>query len=221
MLIACDIDGTIDSDPQVFQTLCAALRSAGCQVAVLTGCHGAAQITPADVEAKQEYLQQIGFTAFDQLAVFPDGKDLPQAKAQWCKDHGVAALIDNDRGNAEAAAAVCLVLVPWGTRVGKAKDGVAKSVLRIVEKYSDDQPRDDDGRWGGGGSGATVAHAQDDAGTKIREGDQITSSKHSGEVASASAQSMASPGTVRLTGGQEVPLSDVHSVNGTDLAYRL
>lgn len=126
MLIALDVDGTIDSDPQVFQTLCAALRSAGCQVAVLTGLHGTKQITPADVQGKQEYLRQLGFSAFDQLAVFPDNKGLPQAKAQWCKDHGADVLIDNNRANAEAAQGVCLVLLPWGTRMGKAKAGRAK-----------------------------------------------------------------------------------------------
>lgn len=127
MLFCVDIDGSVDSDPQVFQTFCAALRAAGCQVAVLTGCHGSPTITPEDVQAKKDYLQQIGFSAYDDLAVFPDNKNLPQAKADWCKQHGAAALIDNDRGNAQAAQDVCLVLVPWATRVGKAKDGVAKS----------------------------------------------------------------------------------------------
>lgn len=130
MLIALDVDGTIDSDPQVFQTLCAALRSAGCQVAVLTGLKGAKQITPADVQAKQEYLQQLGFSAFDQLAVFPDNANLPQAKAQWCKDHGADVLVDNNRANAQAAQDVCLVLLPWATRMGKKSHAVAKTVDR-------------------------------------------------------------------------------------------
>lgn len=135
MLIACDVDGTIDSDPQVFQTLCSALRSAGCQVAVLTGFHTDAPISPQDVQAKQEYLAQIGFSAFDQLAVFPDDKNLPQAKAQWCEDHGADCLIDNDRGNAQAASSFCLVLVPWGTRTGSKSDGNVKKsgTVTVIE----------------------------------------------------------------------------------------
>jgi hypothetical protein len=117
----------------VFQTLCSALRQAGCQVAVLTGEKVTGQVTPGDVEAKQAYLDQLGFTAFDQLAVFPDGPGLPAAKAQWCKDHGADLLIDNDRANAQAASQVCLVLVPWATRMGSKSDGETKKSLQVVE----------------------------------------------------------------------------------------
>ena len=125
MLIALDVDGTIDPDPQVFQTLCAALRAAGIEVAVLTGLHGIKQVQPADVQAKQQYLADLGFSAFDHLAVFPDNGDLPHLKAQWCRDHGAAVLIDNNRANCEAAQADTLCLLPWGTRMGRAKDGKA------------------------------------------------------------------------------------------------
>lgn len=118
MLVASDLDGTIDAAPDVFAPLFAAIRQAGHQLAILTGVKGAATITPADVQAKQQRLAGYGI-AYDQLAVFPDDGQLPQLKAQWCQQNGVALLIDNDRGNAQAAQARCLVLVPWATRTGK------------------------------------------------------------------------------------------------------
>jgi hypothetical protein len=123
MLIATDVDGTIDADPVVFQFLLAAARQAGAQVAVLTGIHGASQITPSDCETKRAYLAQLGFTAYDTLVVFPDNGNLPQAKAQWCQAHGADVLIDNNRANAQASTDACLVLVPWATRMGKVKNG--------------------------------------------------------------------------------------------------
>ena len=124
MLICADIDGTIDADPPFFQWLLAAARQAGAQVAILTGVKGVEQVTPDMVQAKRDYLAQLGVTAYDTLVVFPDGGGkLPQLKAQWCEQHGADALFDNDRGNAEAAMQHTLVLVPWGTRVGKKRDG--------------------------------------------------------------------------------------------------
>ena len=117
MLIACDIDGTIDSDPATFQWLLSAVRQAGGQVAILTGVHGASTVTQADVQEKADYLDQLGFTAYDQLVVFPGDSDLPQAKADWCRAHGADLLIDNSKSNARAASECCLVLVPWATRM--------------------------------------------------------------------------------------------------------
>lgn len=123
MLHAIDINGTIDADPALFQHLMSALRAAGDQVAVLTGVHGSPTVTPADVQAKRARLAELAFTAYDQLVVFPDVGNLPALKADWCSQQGASTLIDNDRGNAEAAASECMVLVPWATRVGKKKDG--------------------------------------------------------------------------------------------------
>lgn len=122
-LFASDIDGTLDADPTVMGAILAALHQAGHTIAILTGVHGAETITPADVQAKRSYLAELGIDCYDQLIVFPDDGNLPQAKAAWCKTHGAAALFDNNRGNAEAASDCCLVLVPWATRMGKAKDG--------------------------------------------------------------------------------------------------
>ena len=122
MLVGVDIDGTADADPPVFLSLMQALRAAGSRVVILTGVAGEAQVTPADVAAKKEYLQGLGLgEAYDQLVVF--GGPHVQEKAEWIKNNGVDALIDNDRGNAQAASQYCLVLLPWATRVGSKKDG--------------------------------------------------------------------------------------------------
>src|SRR5580698_10371924 len=122
-LFCFDVDGTIDSDPQIFQTLASALQKAGCQVAVLTGIHdGGTAVTPEMVQAKKDYLKQIGFSAYDQLAVFPDGSDLPHLKADWLQKHGADAFVDNNRANLEAAQDICLCILPWQTRMGNKKD---------------------------------------------------------------------------------------------------
>ncbi len=128
MLVACDVDGTIDANPEIMQFLASAIRKAGGKVAILTGLKGTSKITPADVAVKRAYLQELGFGAYDSLVVFPDNKDLPAAKARWCRDHGADLMIDNDRGNAQAAVSSCMVLVPWGTRVGKVKNGMQKAL---------------------------------------------------------------------------------------------
>lgn len=119
MLLAVDIDGTADADPTVFQWLLQAVRGAGGQVAILTGLASPGPVTPADVQAKQDYLAQLGVTAYDQLVVFPnDGTvGIAQLKADWCAQHDAAVLIDNSKSNCRAAADTCLVLTPWATRV--------------------------------------------------------------------------------------------------------
>jgi hypothetical protein len=119
LLVAADVDGTIDADPQFFSWLLEAVRKAGGRVAILTG----SDLTgDAAMSAKREQLADLGVTDFDQLVVFPED-GIEQAKADWCRTHGADVLIDNDRGNAQAAISECLVLVPWATRKGKKKDG--------------------------------------------------------------------------------------------------
>ena len=122
MLVATDLDGTLDANPPLFQHVLSALQAAGDEIAVLTGVR-ATTVSPADQQAKRDYLQQLGITAYSRLVIFPDDGNLPRAKADWCRRNRVALLIDNDRANAQAAANDCLVLVPWATRTGKKKDG--------------------------------------------------------------------------------------------------
>jgi len=116
MLVCTDLDGTIEADPATFQHIFAALRATGDQVAILTGVRGVATIGPAEVQAKRDFIAQLGFTAYDQLAVFPDDGQLDELKAQWCQANGASLLIDNSKANARAASQVTLVLVPWATR---------------------------------------------------------------------------------------------------------
>ena len=131
-ILASDLDGTADSDTSVYQELFSALRQAGWQVVILTGLKGVSQITPADVQTKQEYIASLGITAFDQLVVFPDSGQLPQEKAAWIEAHDVTIFVDNNRGNMEAASPYCLTLLPWATRMGSKSDGKVKKAATLT-----------------------------------------------------------------------------------------
>lgn len=113
MLIAVDLDGTIDSDPGLYQQMMAAFRAAGMTVVVITGALSDT-LSKADVDEKRQALENLGVTAWDQLVVVSSPPDQP--KADWLKANGAALLIDNRKDNAKAAADICPVLVPWQTR---------------------------------------------------------------------------------------------------------
>ena len=114
MLVAFDIDGTIDADPPVFLSLMQALRAAGSTVVITTGIAGPT-VVPQDITDKATYLQALGFgQAYDQLVVLPEPHD--ENKAAWLKANNADLLVDNDKENAKAAAGVCQILVPWQTR---------------------------------------------------------------------------------------------------------
>ena len=96
------------------QGLMSALKAAGHQVVVLTGC-GQETPEPTDVAAKTEYLQSLGCgSCYDQLVVLGDPTD--ELKAEWLKANSADVLVDNDKDNAKAAAGICPVLVPWQSR---------------------------------------------------------------------------------------------------------
>lgn len=112
MLVAVDVDGTIDAAPTTFLSLMQALRAAGHRVVVVTGC-SAPTVTPQDLEDKATYLQNLGLgEAYDELVVIAD--PVVDAKVQWLKDNEADLLIDNRKATAKAAP--CLTLVPWATR---------------------------------------------------------------------------------------------------------
>jgi len=113
MLIAFDLDGTIDTDPGMYQQIMGALQTAGITVVVLTACIGK-QLAPNDVDQKAQCLANLGVTAWDQLIVVSDPVDAN--KADWLKQNGASLLVDNAKDNAKAAADICPVLVPWQTR---------------------------------------------------------------------------------------------------------
>lgn len=112
-LIALDLDGTIDTDPGLYQQIMSALQAAGCTVVVLTGAAGNT-VGPDDLTAKAQCLANLDVTAWDQLVVCSNPLD--EVKADWLKANGAALLVDNNKDNAKAAADVCPVLVPWQTR---------------------------------------------------------------------------------------------------------
>jgi|SRR5208282_4709442 len=114
MLAAFDIDGTIDSEPSLMQSLMSALKAAGHQVVVLTGC-GQEKPEASDILHKSEYLQSLGCAnCYDQLIVLGEPND--ENKAEWLKAHSADLLVDNSKDNAKAAAGICPVLVPWQSR---------------------------------------------------------------------------------------------------------
>lgn len=114
MLVAVDIDGTIDADPAVMLSLMQALRAAGHMVVVVTGS-SETTVTPNEVAKKKQYLQSLGVgKAYDQLVVFPDS-DIANAKVKWLTDNKADVLIDNKKSTAREAP--CFALVPWQTRV--------------------------------------------------------------------------------------------------------
>lgn len=113
MLVAFDIDGTVDAAPPIFLTLMQALRAAGQRVVVVTGC-SSSKVEPQDIVDKQTYLQNLGLgEAYDQLVVLAD--PAPENKAEWLKLNEADLLVDNSKANAKLAP--CLTLVPWATRV--------------------------------------------------------------------------------------------------------
>lgn len=112
MLVAVDIDGTVDAAPTIFLSLMQALRAAGHRVVVVTGS-AAPTVCQQDLTDKANYLQQLGLgEAYDELVVIAD--PVAETKPQWLKDNGADLLIDNRKATAKAAP--CLALVPWATR---------------------------------------------------------------------------------------------------------
>ena len=114
MLVGLDVDGTVDSDPALYLALMQALRCAGHRVVILTGC-SREKVEQQDIADKETYLTSLGVgEAYDELVVFADPPS--EAKAEWLEAHHADLLVDNDKGNAKAAAGACPVLVPWQTR---------------------------------------------------------------------------------------------------------
>lgn len=119
MLVAVDIDGTIDAYPRELQSMMCALQAAGHQVYVLTGMTSDEAPTLDDVQTKTTYLAAAGVTdCYDKIIVVssPDG-NVSDAKARYLVSVGADMLIDNDKSNAKAVTAQgILTLVPWGSR---------------------------------------------------------------------------------------------------------
>jgi hypothetical protein len=129
LLLAIDLNGSLDAAPGQLGPMLRALREAGHHVSVLTGVSTEDTNDP-EAAWNSKVQQMIGLgvgDVWDDMTVFTaaEGPDLAAAKAQYVKEHGVAVLIDNDRGNCTAAveAGIPLAICPWATRVGSASDG--------------------------------------------------------------------------------------------------
>lgn len=115
MLACFDIDGTIDAFPDELGALMRALRATGSTVQVLSGID-ADELTPDDLVEKSQYLTGLGLgESYDRLVLVP--RPHAENKASYMREAGVDLLVDNDKGNAAAAADICPVLVPWQSRV--------------------------------------------------------------------------------------------------------
>lgn len=132
-----DIDGTVDANPAVYESLMMALRDAGHRVAVLTGA-SAGKVTKDELAEKCQYLTEMGLgCAWDDLVVFASPPH--KAKAKWVKKHGASLLIDNSTKTAPLASKFTTVLVPWATAdpkptVKSAPDVPCQVVKQVAEK---------------------------------------------------------------------------------------
>ena len=133
MHVAVDLDGTLDSAPDLFLSLLSALKTSGHVITILTGASDkdTTGVNVKEIAAqKKQYLNKLGLSeVYNQLVVLPQAgdiqatksgdMDLHDLKADWLKENHVDLFIDNDKGNAKAAvkAGVRLVLVPWASRV--------------------------------------------------------------------------------------------------------
>jgi hypothetical protein len=115
MIVGFDIDGTIDSFPQVFLGLCTALVSAGHQVWIITGASGD-KVTQAETNGKESLLIGLGFGkgSYSKLFVLPEPHAQNKAKL-LAKEH-VDLMIDNNTKNAKAAKEICPVLILWQSK---------------------------------------------------------------------------------------------------------
>ena len=84
MNVAFDIDGTIDSFPQVMLGLVTALTAAGHHVYIITGIEQD-KVTPTDVRNKKAFLIGLGFGpgTYKELIVLPQPHDTVQEQPQY------------------------------------------------------------------------------------------------------------------------------------------
>ncbi len=116
MIIACDIDGTLDADPSGFGSLLAGMKANGHRIVVLTGC-SSKHVTQADLDEKGAYLTKLGMgNSWDELVVFADPPH--EAKAQWVRENmGPGDLaFENSITNAQLMAQFTTVCLVWGSK---------------------------------------------------------------------------------------------------------
>ncbi len=119
MNIGLDIDGTIDSFPNLFQHLIAGWSAAADHVYIITGIT-ADTVTDDDHAAKVGYLTGLGIPPemYYQLVVLSHkaGEDVAQAKAEFIRDNHITLLIDNNVENCKAAKQYAAVFCLWNVK---------------------------------------------------------------------------------------------------------
>ena len=115
--VACDVDGTISENAQLFNQILTALHDAGWTVVILSG---ASTTSPSGgtFQSKSAWLKENGVTdCWDTLVVCLG--DVPNQKAQYVKDNAISLVIDNSKANVTAVEAQthALALMPWDSRV--------------------------------------------------------------------------------------------------------
>jgi hypothetical protein len=116
VLIAVDIDGTIDAFPGEFQTILSCLRASGHYVVIISG-GDSDPVDQTQLDGRVQQLTALGLAdAYDEIVLVPQPHD--EAKATFCKARQVDVLFDNSKKNAKAYAATCNgpAFVPWQTR---------------------------------------------------------------------------------------------------------
>ncbi len=107
---AFDIDGTITAAPKAYGAMMTALVAAGHEVHALTG--QTTPITDADIQGRVRQLEALGTTDFTHLAVVGP-PDWVAAKANYCREHDICFVFENDVAYAQAISAACPVTVMW------------------------------------------------------------------------------------------------------------
>jgi hypothetical protein len=118
VLVAVDLDGTIDAFPRELQSMMSALRAAGHEVEVVSGAN-TDTVTQSDVDAKAELLASLGCgECYDRLVVLPGPESaVAERKTAYLRSVNASMLIDNRKENVKSATdAGILALLPWGSK---------------------------------------------------------------------------------------------------------
>ena len=115
MILGIDLDNTIGSFPQAFQTVCSAMVQAGHSVYVVSGADTdqESEIDAATVQGKKDMLTSLGFGpgTYSQLIIVP--RPHPTNKAAKIAELGVHMYVDNKAKTTKKASqhAASLLLV--------------------------------------------------------------------------------------------------------------
>jgi hypothetical protein len=118
VIVAVDLDGTLDIYPQELRAIMSAVRAAGDTVIVISGSHKGF-VDQGEVDGKAQMLASLGLDrCYDELVVIPGPEtDVADRKAAYLQSIQASVLIDNRKKNCRAATkAGMLALCPWGSR---------------------------------------------------------------------------------------------------------